>query len=578
MYMAYIKLMVVLLAVVALARFTLPGQYGGDDNGRLLLPDGFEAVMLVDSIGPARHIAVRENGDIYVKLRRNAGEGSIVALRDADGDGIPEIIRKFGVYTEDRGGFHTEAEIHEGYLYVSTQLHVYRYRLLPGELLPDMNADTLVIDDHAHGSHEHITKPLAFDDKGNMYVPFGAGSNACQEINRTPEVPGVDPCDQLVDHGGIWRFDKNKKNQTQADGYMFASGLRSIVGIDWNPVDKSLYAVVHGRDDLHRMWPNKFVEYDNTVLPAEEFVRVEDGSHFGWPYCYYDQLQGKKVLAPEYGGDGKEIGRCANYDHPLIGFPGHFAPNDVVFYRGEQFPDHYRNGAFIAFHGSTIRNPYPQAGYFVAFVPFENGDPGEWEVFVNGFAEVDPIINTSDATHRPVGLTVGPDGSLYVTDSVRGTIWRITYTGDKAAFGAAQLARMREEKRSATNIRTPDREKDNLERDMPVAGEKVYVTYCAGCHQRDGNGASPRYPPLAGTDWVTGDKSRMLSVILKGMQGPIEVNGEIYDNVMPQHSFLDDESLAQVATYIRQSFGNQASAVTVEEVKEVREALMHGSN
>ncbi len=312
---------------------------------------------------------------------------------------------------------------------------------------------------------------------------------------------------------------------------------------------------------------------------AEEFLRVTDGSHFGWPYCYYDQVQGKKVLAPEYGGDGVVIGRCDEYDDPLIGFPGHFAPNDLMFYRGDQFPDRYKNGAFIAFHGSTIRNPYPQAGYFVAFVPFDEGGPsGEWEVFANGFAVVDPIVNTSDAIHRPVGLATGPDGSLYVTESNRGRIWRITYTGDKAAFGDAQLARMVDEKRTASNVRTPDREADNLERDEPVAGEKIYVTYCAGCHQRDGQGAAPRYPPLAGTEWVTGDKQRLISVILAGLEGPIEVRGEPFDNVMPQHSFLDDGAVAEVATYIRQNFGNEAGAVSTQEVKDVREALTNESD
>jgi len=579
--MGYLKVILLLIVLMDFTRYESRSDSGrsDSDNGGLILPDGFEAVVIADSIGPARHLAVRENGDIYVKLRRNTDDGSIVAIRDRIADGVPDVIHKFGIFNEDRGGFHTEARIHEGYLYVSTQRNVYRYGLTPGRLLPDGGPDTLVVDDHAHGSHEHITKPVAFDDEGNMYVPFGAPSNACQDPKRTPGVPGQDPCPELEDHGGIWRFKKNEKKQTQADGYKFASGTRSIVAMDWNPIDEHLYVVVHGRDDLHRLWPNAFSPFDNAILPAEEFLRVADGSHFGWPYCYYNQVQGKKVLAPEYGGDGVVIGRCDVYDDPLIGFPGHFAPNDLMFYRGDQFPDRYKNGAFIAFHGSTIRNPYPQAGYFVAFVPFDEGRPSDdWEVFANGFAVVDPIVNTSDAIHRPVGLAIGPDGSLYVTESNRGRIWRITYTGDKAAFGEAQLARMVEEKRTASNIRTPDREADNLERGEPVAGEKIYVTYCAGCHQRDGQGAAPRYPPLAGTEWVTGDKQRLISVILTGLEGPIEVRGEPFDNVMPQHSFLDDGAVAEVATYIRQNFGNEAEAVRTEEVKDVREELTNESD
>jgi glucose/arabinose dehydrogenase len=126
---------------------------------------------------------------------------------------------------------------------------------------------------------------------------------------------------------------------------------------------------------------------------------------------------------------------------PIIGFPGHFAPNDLLFYKGDQFPARYKNGAFIAFHGSTIRAPYPQAGYFVAFVPFSDGKPsGPWEVFADGFAQLDTIVNTSDAKARPMGLSMGPDGSLYITESVRGKIWRVMYKGNKTEFGEKQLA------------------------------------------------------------------------------------------------------------------------------------------
>ena len=536
-----------------------------------MLPDGFRAVVVTDSIGPARHLAVSSRGDVYATLRRSYDDGSIVALRDTTNDGQADVIRKFGVFDDDEGSYYTEAEIHDGYLYVSTDLKIYRYRLTPGQLVPQEAPDTLVVDDHEHGSHEHITKPVAFDDQGHLYVPFGAPNNACQEPKRTPGAPGQDPCPDLEDHGGVWRFDADKKGQTQSDGYAFATGIRSVVAMDWNPADGNLYLVMHGRDDLHRLWPNKFSSWENALLPAEEFLRVTEGANFGWPYCYYDQLQEKKVLAPEYGGDGKAVGRCSQYDDPVVGFPGHFAPNDLMFYQGRQFPDHYADGAFVALHGSTIREPYPQAGYFVAFVPFEDGAPsGAWEVFANGFAGVDPIINTSDAEHRPGGLATGPDGALYVTEDNKGKIWKITYTGDKEAFGPANLANMEKVKRTASNVRTPDKEADNLQKDELLAGEKVYATYCAACHQGDGQGAPPRYPPLAESEWVTGDKQRLISLIINGLEGPIEVRGEPYDNVMPQHSFLSDEEVAEVATYVRQHFGNSADSVSAEEVSSVR--------
>lgn len=295
-----------------------------------------------------------------------------------------------------------------------------------------------------------------------MYVPFGAPSNACQEPKRTPGASGLDPCPQLEDHAGIWRFDANTLDQTQKDGYQYAKGIRSLVAMNWNPADGELYAVMHGRDDLLRLWPDKYSPWESALLPSEEFMRVTEGSDFGWPYCYYDQIRGEKVLAPEYGGDGKMVGRCADFDDPIIGFPGHWAPNDLVFYTGDQFPERYKQGAFIAFHGSTNRARYPQSGYFVGFVPFKDGKAtGEWEVFADGFAVVEPIVNTKDAYHRPMGIAVGPDGALYISDSVKGRIWKISYFGDKESFGKEELLAM-ERRKQMSHIRTPDKEKDNL--------------------------------------------------------------------------------------------------------------------
>jgi mono/diheme cytochrome c family protein len=306
------------------------------------------------------------------------------------------------------------------------------------------------------------------------------------------------------------------------------------------------------------------------LLPAEEFIRVTKGADFGWPYCYYDQLQGKKVLAPEYGGDGNVVGRCADFELPLLGFPGHWAPNDLLFYTGDQFPERYKKGAFIAFHGSTNRAPYPQSGYFVCFVPFEDGKPtGTWEVFADGFANVDPIVNVSDALYRPMGLAQGPDGSLFVAETEKGKVWRIMYRGEKSSFGSGQLKSM-DERKLLSHIRNPDIVDDNLDKDEGIVGAKVFTVYCATCHQQDGKGASGRFPPLAATDWVTGDKSRLIDLVLNGLQGSITVNGETYVNAMPQHSFLSDEEVANVLTYIRQSFGNNAGPVTLDEVAAIR--------
>lgn len=548
------------------------------ENGGLFLPDGFEAVVVVDSLdGRARHLAVNDNGDIYVKSRfaRDKDE-SVIALRDTNGDGRADIIKKFGGLARERS-YGTAMRIYNGYLYFSSELYVYRYKLKPGELVPSSPMEVILTDDHSHGMHEHIAKPITFDKEGRLYVAFGAPSNGCQPKNRTPAMAGIDPCPMLEDHGGIWRFDADKPGQTQKDGYRYATGLRSVVALDWNPANNSLYTLQHGRDDFLMLWAEKYSPWESAVLPAEELFQVKDGMNGGWPYCYYDQEQGKKLLNPEYGGDGKLVGRCGEYEKPLIGFPAHWAPNDILLYQGRtgaanNFPDRYKNGAFIAFHGSTNRAPYPQAGYFIGFVPAKNGGlSSDWDVFADGFAGVDPIVNVSDAVYRPMGIAMGPDGSLYIAETEKGKIWRITYKGD-TNFGAAQLAQM-EKRKTMSNIRTPDKIADNLDRGKPVAGGKVYGVYCAACHQRNGLGDSQRFPPLAGSEWVTGDKKRLIEVLLKGLEGPIDVKGQSYNNVMPQHSFLKDEDIAEVLTHIRTNFGNTSSAVAANEVAEIRKSI-----
>jgi len=345
--------------------------------------------------------------------------------------------------------------------------------------------------------------------------------------------------------------------------------------MDWNSYDNSLYAVVHGRDDLARLWPNHFNTWESAILPSEEFVKIEKGDNYGWPFCYYDQIKNKKVLAPEYGGNGEIIGICNDFKDPLIGFPGHWAPNDLVFYEGEHFPERYKNGAFIAFHGSTNRIPYPQSGYFVAFVPFNDGKFGEFEVFIDGFAGIDPIINTRDAMFRPMGIAFSNDGSMFISDSRQGRIWKIKYDQDKNDFNLKQLSKM-EKRKSLSHIRTPDKIKDRIELESNELGQNLYNKHCVSCHQIDGQGASGRFPSLS-SDWVNGDKKELIKIILQGIEGDIEVNGEIYNGIMPQYNFLTDDQIADLLTYIRKSFGNKSSSISMDEVEVIRKSILNSN-
>ena len=393
----------------------------GQSNHGLSLPEGFKSTVVAEDIGPGRHIAVRDNGDIYLQLRYNPGEGSTVALRDTDGDGKADVKKYFGNLPG------TGIKVHGEYLYTSTDTSVQRYKLKQNSLLPETSPEIIVRGFAAQ--NQHAAKPFTFDGQGHMYVNIGAPANACMEQMRTKGSPGQDPCPLLKWHGGIWRFDADKKGQIlKKDGYHYATGIRHAVAVRWNNTADQLYVVQHGRDQLSQFFPEMFNDEDNAKLPAEEFFLVNDGDDFGWPYCYYNQMKEKKLLAPEYGGDRQTVGRCADKKDPIVGFPGHYAPNDLTFYSGNQFPEKYRNGAFVAFHGSWNRAPLEQEGYNVVFVPFEGAYPsGDWTVFADGFAGQQTVKSPSDAQHRPTGVAVGPEGALYVSDSRSGKIWKIYY-------------------------------------------------------------------------------------------------------------------------------------------------------
>jgi glucose/arabinose dehydrogenase len=259
-------------------------------------------------------------------------------------------------------------------------------------------------------------KAIALAPDGALYVEVGAPSNACQVENRAAGSPGQDPCPQLDAHAGIWRYAADVPGQRHAPARRFATGLRHALALAVDPATGALWAAVNGRDALGTLWG-----YDaaaNAELPAEELVRVEPGADFGWPYCYHDGLRGRKVLAPEYGGDGARADRCAGKALPALAFPAHWAPMALAFYAAEAFPERYRGGLFVAFRGSWNRAPLPQEGYRVAFVPFAGGRPaGTFETFAIG-AE-------SPTALRMTGVAVGPDGSLYLAADANQRIWRV---------------------------------------------------------------------------------------------------------------------------------------------------------
>ncbi|HSA82198.1 MAG TPA: PQQ-dependent sugar dehydrogenase [Geminicoccaceae bacterium] len=406
------------------AQFGVSESTPVDEAAGIRVPAGFDVRVFAEDVGRARHIAVRENGDVYVALRQPNQGGGIAALRDQDGDGAADRVEYFGEHSG------TGIAIRGGFLYASSDRAILRYPLPEGDDLVPQGGPEIVVQGFPE-QRSHASKAFTFDDSGNLYVNIGAPSNACQQQDRTQGSPGQEPCPLLEDHAGIWRFDAEKTGQSFADGERFVTGTRNVVALDWNPLAGEVYFAMHGRDQLHDLFPDLYTVEQSAELPGEEFHRLREGADYGWPYTYWDHQAGQRVVAPEYGGDGETVADEGKYEAPLLAFPGHWAPNDLLFYTAEDgFPELARGGAFIAFHGSWNRAPLPQSGDHVVFVPFEDGAPaGDWTVFADGFKGAEVLADSDDARFRAMGLAQGPDGALYIADSVKGRIWRVTHEG-----------------------------------------------------------------------------------------------------------------------------------------------------
>ncbi len=529
------------------------------NNGGITLPEGFCATLVVDSLGlradhSARHIAVAPNGDIYMKTRSK--EGGIVALRDTTGDFRADIIKYFGDMnkTEDGILWETGMAIHNGHLWASNTTAVYRWPMPEdGTLVPEGKPEIVVSGFPEQWAHS--SKAFTFDNSGNLYVAVGAPSNACQAQERTPGSPGLEPCPLLEEHGGIWRFDANKTNQTFSAAARYATGLRNVVGLDWNTTTGALFVMQHGRDQLHTLWPDFYTEEESAELPSEAMYQVNEGDRFAWPYGYYDQQKNKLMLSPEYGGNGKttiaDSKFAGQFKEPVMGFPGHWAPNDLLFYTGGQFPEKYRNGAFITFMGSWNRAPLPQGGYKVVFVPFKDGKPlGNYETFADGFAGVEPIPDRSAAEYRPMGLAVGPDGALYISDYKKGRVWRVVYNGKSApAVNTTGVL-------PTNTIRVQPA--DSVSDSSLTGAELFRKMECATCHTVDPDVPASTGPPLYNLygrevslqngSTVTANEAYIRESIL---QAGAELTAG-YMPVMPSYDGrLREEAVSQLVSYIK---------------------------
>jgi glucose/arabinose dehydrogenase len=395
----------------------------GCDTAGLTLPSGFCASVFADGLIAPRHITVTPAGDVYVASGPKTGTShSFVALRDINGDGRADARASVG---DKSGNGITWAA---GYLYFAANDSVLRFTLPSGTLTPSEDPVVLVRD--LPTGSDHPAKTVVVNGH-LLYINIGSASNSCQVKNRALESPGIDPCPDLERRGGIWKFHTDIPDQTQDGALRFATGTRNANALAYHP-RAGLIAAQNSRDQLYENWPQLFTAEDDARLPAEGIFQIDLNDDYGWPYCYYDAEAGKYFLAPEYGGDGELEGRCTELRQPLSTLPAHWAPLGMVFYTHTQFPERYRGGAFIANHGSRFapNAPEPLPGYNVVFVPFsaDGLTAGSYERFAEGFAGPGRPL-PDNARHRPVGVAVGPDGSLFVSDDQGGVVWKIVYRG-----------------------------------------------------------------------------------------------------------------------------------------------------
>jgi glucose/arabinose dehydrogenase/mono/diheme cytochrome c family protein len=546
-----------------------------ENSAGLKLPPGFCATVFADQIGHARHMVVAPSGVVYVNTWSGVyydndvppAGGFLVALQDKSGGGKADVIERFGETVPTGGHGGTGIGMYKGSIYAESNDRIVRYSLTGDAVVPQDAPETIVSGLPLGG--DHPMHPLIIDAEGSMYVDVASATNSCQLQNRQLKSPGANPCTELETRGGIWRYDANKTNQTFSPSDRYATGIRNAEGFAIGSSGQ-IFVTQHGRDQLHSNWPDLYKPSEEATLPAEELLLLKKDGDYGWPECYYDAGRQKLVLAPEYGGDGgKSIGVCASKTAPVAAFPAHWAPNDMVRYDQSEFPARYRKGVFIAFHGSWNRAPYAQGGYNVVFQPLA-GDraSGNCEIFADGFAGA---VKTPDgAAHRPSGLAVGPDGSLYVSDDIHGRIYRIVYEGGSAGEAAvgtpcpsasapAGKVVLAEAKPPEGTHANAGAEKEKLPvpkgatREMVALGDRIYHGQvagagCTGCHGANGAG-SPLGPNLTDKKWLWSDGSYdgILKTIREGVAQPKK-----YRSPMPPMggAQLSQEQLKAVAAYI----------------------------
>ncbi|WP_118976003.1 PQQ-dependent sugar dehydrogenase [Taibaiella koreensis] len=379
---------------------------GWEDGAAPTAPPGFTVTKYANGFDNPRSTCVTPLGDVLVvesntnySLPKKVGAtligagrsdnlsksaDRIMLLRDKNRDGIPEQRDTFLNNLNQPFGMLFLGN----WFYVANTDALWRYPYSK-DSMRITGKGKKIIDLPSGKYNQHWTRNLLANPKGTkIYIAVGSSSN-------------------IGEHGLEYEMLRAAILEINPDGTglrTYASGLRNPVGMDWNPETNMLWTVVNERDGL------------GDDLVPDYLTGVKEGGFYGWPYIYMGKYADPRVKdhKPELAA------RALAPDVPLI---AHTATLGLVFYTAKAFPQQYKNGAFLAQHGSYNRSVL--SGYKVLFQPFKKGKPkGAPEDFLTGFIA---DLDKREVRGRPVGLTLLPDGSLLLTDDVSNVIWRITY-------------------------------------------------------------------------------------------------------------------------------------------------------
>jgi glucose/arabinose dehydrogenase len=358
-------------------------------------PAGFKVELYAENLQNPRLMRTAPNGDIFLA---ESYAGKIKVFRGVDAQGHPQQVSEFAT------GLHQPFGIafyplgpNPKYVYVGNTDAIVRFPYKNGDMKATGAAEQIA---ELPGGGKlrgggHWTRDLAFSKDGSkLFASVGSHSNVDDTDNNPVEEHRADVLEFTPDG----KFVK-----------VYAYGIRNCVGEAINPITGQLWCSTNERDAI-----------GNDLVP-DYVTHIEEGGFYGWPFYYMGAHGG--VQDPRHKGKHPELQSKVITPDVLVN--PHMASLEMLFYQGAQFPSEYKGDAFAAEHGSW--NRAQRTGYEVVRVPMKNGKAtGEYEDFLTGFT-----VGDGNVWGRPVGVTVGSDGSLFVSDDGTNSIWHVLYTGKK---------------------------------------------------------------------------------------------------------------------------------------------------